>query len=445
MKYFGTDGFRGRANEGLTVQHAFAIGRYVGWYYGLRTGRKARVVVGKDTRRSSYMFEYAIASGLVASGADGYLLHVTPTPSVSYVVRDGGFDCGVMITASHNPYQDNGIKLVNREGFKMEPEVLQQIEDFIDEKLDVPLATGDAIGRTIDHIAGRERYLNHLISTANFRLDGMKIGIDCANGASWTVAERVFRGLGADTYVINDTPNGFNINVNCGSTYISALQDHVRGNLLDCGFAFDGDADRCIAVDDQGSVVDGDQILYVCGTYLDSLGRLPEHTVVATIMSNLGFFKACEKAGLATETTPVGDKYVHACMRENGYHIGGEQSGHVIFSDYEVTGDGIMTALRVLEAMVKQNKRLSELCEPITIFPQALINVPVVDKTAVMDSPTVKVAITEVEKQLDGNGRLLVRPSGTEQLIRVMAEAPTQEACDAACYPVVKAIQALNV
>ncbi|WP_298580186.1 phosphoglucosamine mutase [uncultured Olegusella sp.] len=444
MKYFGTDGFRGKANEGLTVEHAFKIGRYIGWYYGLRTGRKARIVVGKDTRRSSYMFEYAIASGLVASGADGYLLHVTPTPSVSYVVIDGGFDCGIMITASHNPYQDNGIKLVNRDGFKMEPEILEKVEEYIDGKVEVPLATGDAIGRTIDHEAGRERYLNHLVATANFRLDGMKIGLDCANGASWTVAERVFTTLGAEVHVINDTPNGFNINVNCGSTHISTLQDHVRGNLLDCGFAFDGDADRCIAVDERGEVVDGDLTLFLCGKYLDELGKLPDHMVVATVMSNLGFFKACEANGLKTTQTAVGDKYVHACMRENGYKLGGEQSGHVIFSDYEVTGDGIMTALRILEVMVKKNKPLSDLTAPVTIFPQALVNVAVSDKEHALNHDSVKTAIAEVEAKLNGNGRLLVRPSGTEQLVRVMAEAPTQRECEEAVAPVVEALKALD-
>ena len=443
MKYFGTDGFRGKANEGLTVEHAFKIGRYVGWYYGLRLKRKARIVVGKDTRRSSYMFEYAIASGLVASGADGYLLHVTPTPSVSYVVCDGGFDCGVMITASHNPYQDNGIKLVNREGYKMESEVLEQIEDYIDGKMDLPLATGDAIGRTIDHVAGRERYLNHLISTANFRLDGLKIGIDCANGASWTVAERVFTSLGAEVHVINDTPNGFNINVNCGSTHISALQDHVRGNLLDCGFAFDGDADRCIAVDDQGNVVDGDLIMYICACYLDSLGKLPNHTVVATVMSNFGFFKALEAADLRYEQTAVGDKNVYACMREGGYHLGGEQSGHVIFSDFEVTGDGLMTALRVLEVMTKTNKKLSELIEPVVIYPQTLVNVAVADKKHALEDPEVQKAISRAQNELADTGCLLVRPSGTEQLVRVMAEAPTQKACELAVAPVVEALKLL--
>ncbi|MCC6102698.1 MAG: phosphoglucosamine mutase [Atopobiaceae bacterium] len=444
MRYFGTDGFRGRANESLTVEHAFKIGRFVGWYYGLRIGRKARIVVGKDTRRSSYMFEYAIASGLVASGADGYLLHVTPTPSVSYVVCDGGFDCGIMITASHNPYQDNGIKLVNREGFKMEPEVLEQIEDYIDGKVEVPLATGDAIGRTIDHIAGRERYLNHLISTADFRLDGLKVGIDCANGASWTVAERVFTSLGAEVHVINDTPNGFNINVNCGSTHISALQDHVRGNLLDCGFAFDGDADRCIAVDDQGNVVDGDLIMYVCGCYMNSIGKLPEHKIVATVMSNFGFFKALEAAGLSYEKTAVGDKNVYACMRKNGYVLGGEQSGHVIFSDYEVTGDGLMTALRVLGVMKKTNKRLSELVEPVTIYPQTLVNVSVTNKQDALSDPAVTKAISAAEESLGDSGCLLVRPSGTEQLVRVMAEAPSQRACELAVKPVVDALKTLG-
>ncbi|MCI1665579.1 MAG: phosphoglucosamine mutase [Atopobiaceae bacterium] len=444
MKYFGTDGFRGRANEDLTVDHAFEIGRYIGWYYGARLDRKARIVVGKDTRRSSYMFEYAIVAGLVASGADAYLLHVTTTPSVSYVVIDGGFDCGVMITASHNPFTDNGIKLVNREGYKMEPEVLEKVESYLDGEVDVPLATGDAIGRTVDHVAGRERYINHLISCADFSLDGMRVGVDCANGASWTVAERVLTSLGAEVHVINDTPNGFNINVNCGSTHIEALQDHVRGNLLDVGFAFDGDADRCIAVDEAGNVIDGDFVLYICGRYLDDEGRLPHDTVVSTVMTNLGIVRALEDAGLHTVQTDVGDKNVYACMRENGYVLGGEQSGHVIFSDYEVTGDGVMTALRLLEVMVKTGKTLGQLSEPITLYPQVLENVTVADKAAAMAAPEVLAAVAAAEEALAEEGRVLVRASGTEPLVRVLVEAKTMEQCQTNSAAIAEVVRSLS-
>ena len=442
MKYFGTDGFRGKANEDLTVDHAFAIGRYIGWYYGVRVGRKARIAIGKDTRRSSYMYEYAIVAGLVASGADAYLLHVTTTPSVSYVVIDGGFDCGVMITASHNPYGDNGIKLVNREGYKMEPEVLEKIEDYLDGKVDIPLATGEAIGRTVDHVAGRERYINHLISTADFSLEGRRIGVDCANGASWTVAERVLTSLGAEVKVINDSPNGFNINVDCGSTHIGALQAHVRANHLDAGFAFDGDADRCIAVDENGDVVDGDAILFVCGRFLDEQGRLPHDMVVTTVMTNLGLTKSLDAAGLSSVQTDVGDKNVYACMRENGYALGGEQSGHVIFRDYEVTGDGVMTAIRVLEVMAKTGKPLSELVSPIHNYPQVLENVRVEDKDAALASPALKEAIAKAEADLGDQGRILVRASGTEPLIRVLVEAKSDELCHACATSVADSLRA---
>ena len=354
MKYFGTDGFRGVANEGLNVEHAFLIGRFVGWYYGARLGRKARILIGKDTRRSSYMFEAAITSGIVASGADAYTLHVVPTPGLCYEVVDGDFDCGAMITASHNPYQDNGIKLVNSSGYKMDEEVLELVEQYIDGEIDVPLATGDAIGCTVDYIEGRNRYIGHLIASANFSLQGVRVGLDCANGAASSVAKPVFDALGADVYVVNNAPSGFNINVNCGSTHIQELQNYVVRNHLDVGFAYDGDADRCLAVDENGHVVDGDLILYVCGRYLHKYGRLAKDTVVPTVMSNYGLFKAFEELGIHCETTAVGDRFVYACMREHGYTLGGEQSGHIIFGELETTGDGIMTSLRLMEAAHRQ-------------------------------------------------------------------------------------------
>lgn len=441
MKYFGTDGFRGRANEGLDVEHAFKIGRFVGWYYGARQERKARIVIGKDTRRSSYMFESALVSGLVASGADAYMLHVIPTPGVSYETVDGCFDCGIMITASHNPYTDNGIKLVNGEGFKMEEEVLGQVEDYIDGKVELPLATGEAIGQTVDYMQGRNRYIAHLISSANFSLQGVKVGLDCANGAASSVAKPVFDALGADVRVINNAPNGFNINVNCGSTHLEALQRHVVEQGLDVGFAYDGDADRCLAVDERGRVVDGDLILYVCGKYLSKHGRLAGGTVVPTVMSNFGLFRALDEASLSYETTAVGDKNVYACMRENGYSLGGEQSGHIIFGDIERTGDGIMTSLRMMEVIRAERETLSQLTRPVRLYPQLLVNVRVRDKEEAMEAPEVKAAVVEAERFLGGNGRVLVRASGTEPLVRVLAEAPEDELCRRADGMVLAALE----
>lgn len=445
MKYFGTDGFRGRANEGLNVDHAYKIGRFIGWYYGAKQSRKARIIIGKDTRRSSYMFESALVSGLVASGADAYMLHVIPTPGVSYEVVDGGFDCGVMITASHNPFTDNGIKLVNKEGYKMDEDVLEQVEAYIDGKLDVPMATGDGIGRTVDYMQGRNRYISSLIASCGFSLQGLKIGLDCANGAASSVARPVFDALGAETHVINNAPNGLNINVDCGSTHIDQLQRFVVQNGLDVGFAYDGDADRCLAVDERGHVVDGDLILYVCGTYLNKYGRLAKQTVVTTVMSNFGLFKAFDDAGLSYEKTNVGDKYVYACMNENDYSLGGEQSGHIIFGDLAKTGDGILTSLRIMEVLRAEREKLSELTRPVKLYPQQLVNVRVTDKEAAMQSPKVNDAVVAAEKFLEGNGRVLVRASGTEPLVRVLAEAPTDELCQQANQIVLDALEAYRL
>lgn len=441
MKYFGTDGFRGRANEGLNVDHAYKIGRFIGWYYGAKQARKARIIIGKDTRRSSYMFESALVSGLVASGADAYMLHVIPTPGVSYEVVDGAFDCGVMITASHNPFTDNGIKLVNKDGYKMDEDVLEQVEAYIDGAFDVPLATGDSIGRTVDYMQGRNRYISSLIASCGFSLQGLKIGLDCANGAASSVARPVFDALGAETHVINNAPNGLNINVDCGSTHIDQLQRFVVQNGLDVGFAYDGDADRCLAVDERGHVVDGDLILYVCGTYLNKYGRLAKQTVVTTVMSNFGLFKAFDDAGLSYEKTSVGDKYVYACMNENEYSLGGEQSGHIIFGDLAKTGDGILTSLRIMEVLRAEREKLSELTRPVTLYPQQLVNVRVTDKEAAMQSPKVNDAVAAAEKFLEGNGRVLVRASGTEPLVRVLAEAPTDELCQQANQIVLDALE----
>lgn len=441
MKYFGTDGFRGRANEGLNVDHAYKIGRFIGWYYGAKQARKARIIIGKDTRRSSYMFESALVSGLVASGADAYMLHVIPTPGVSYEVVDGAFDCGVMITASHNPFTDNGIKLVNKDGYKMDEDVLEQVEAYIDGEFDVPLATGDAIGRTVDYMQGRNRYISSLIASCGFSLQGLKIGLDCANGAASSVARPVFDALGAETHVINNAPNGLNINVDCGSTHIDQLQRFVVQNGLDVGFAYDGDADRCLAVDERGHVVDGDLILYVCGTYLNKYGRLAKQTVVTTVMSNFGLFKAFDDADLSYEKTNVGDKYVYACMNENEYSLGGEQSGHIIFGDLAKTGDGILTSLRIMEVLRAEREKLSELTRPVTLYPQQLVNVRVTDKEAAMQSSKVNDAVAAAEKFLEGNGRVLVRASGTEPLVRVLAEAPTDELCQQANQIVLDALE----
>ena len=445
MRYFGTDGFRGKANEGLDVEHAYKIGRFVGWYYGARQERKARVVLGKDTRRSSYMFESALVAGLVASGADAYMLHVIPTPGVSYETLDGRFDCGIMITASHNPFTDNGIKLVNSEGYKMDEDVLERIEDYIDGKMEVPLATGDAIGCTVDYMQGRNRYIASLIASANFSLQGVKVGLDCANGAASSVAKPVFDALGADVRVISNAPDGFNINVDCGSTHIERLQRHVVEQGLDVGFAYDGDADRCLAVDERGRTVDGDLILYICGKYLHKHGRLAAGTIVPTVMSNYGLFKAFDEASLSYVTTDVGDKNVYACMRENGYSLGGEQSGHIIFGDIERTGDGIMTSLRIMEVIRAERETLSQLAAPVRLYPQQLVNVRVADKAAAMESVDVKAAVREAEEFLGGNGRVLVRASGTEPLIRVLAEAPEDALCTQANDIVVRALEPFGV
>lgn len=429
MKYFGTDGFRGEANVTLTVEHAYKIGRFIGWYYGKRIEKKARIVIGKDTRRSSYMFEYSLVSGLTASGADVSLLHVTTTPSVSYVVRTEQFDCGIMISASHNPFYDNGIKIINGDGCKLEAEIECKIEDYIDGKQEIPLAVKQEIGRTIDHAAGRNHYIGYLISTATRSFKGWKIGLDCSNGSASSIAKSVFDALGAKTFVIHNEPDGFNINENCGSTHIEVLQKYVVEHQLDIGFAYDGDADRCIAVDHEGNVVDGDLILYVCGAYLKEKNALVNDTVVTTIMSNMGLYKAFEKLGIQYEKTAVGDKYVSQCMLEKGHCLGGEQSGHIIFSKYGATGDGIMTSLRVMEALTETKQSLSEAVKPVVIYPQILKNVRVHSKIETMNDETVKQIIQEVEKELGEDGRVLVRESGTEPLVRVMIEAKTETLC----------------
>ena len=440
-KYFGTDGFRGEANIDLTVEHAYKVGRFIGWYFNQKTAR-AKVVIGKDTRRSSYMFENALVAGLTASGADAYMLYVTTTPSVAYVVRTEQFDCGIMISASHNPFYDNGIKLINAKGHKMEAEVEEKIEAYIDGKIEeLPFATKKEIGRAKDYSAGRNHYIGYLISSADRSFKGMKVGLDCANGSSFAIAENVFKALGAETYVINQDPDGTNINTNCGSTHIEILQGYVKENHLDVGFAYDGDADRCIAVDENGKVVDGDLILYVCGQYMKKHGELNNNTVVTTVMSNLGLYKALDAAGISYEKTAVGDKYVNENMVKNGHALGGEQSGHIIFRKFATTGDGILTSLKIMEAMMEQKQTLGQLFEPVDIFPQILENVRVEDKKAAQEDEDVRAVVVEVEKELGDDGRILVRESGTEPLIRVMVEARSHEICRSQVDRVVKVLR----
>ena len=427
-KYFGTDGFRGEANVNLTVEHAFKVGRFLGWYFGQE--HKARIVIGKDTRRSSYMFEDALSAGLTASGADVYLLHVTTTPSVSYVTRTEDFDCGIMISASHNPFYDNGIKLINKNGHKMEAEVEAKVEAYIDGEIEeIPYATKADIGRTIDYAAGRNRYIGHLIAMATRSFKDKKVGLDCSNGSASAIAKSVFDALGAKTYVINNEPDGTNINTNCGSTHIEVLQAFVKEKKLDVGFAYDGDADRCLAVDENGNLVDGDMIMYVCGKYLKEQGRLNGDTIVTTVMSNLGLYKACDKVGLRYEKTAVGDKYVYENMLQNNFSLGGEQSGHIIFSKYATTGDGILTSLMLMEVMLEKKQLLGTLTEEVKIFPQLLKNVRVADKKTARENPAMIAAVENVAKELGDDGRILVRESGTEPLIRVMVEAATDELC----------------
>lgn len=432
-KYFGTDGFRGEANMNLTVEHAFKVGRFIGWYYGqnkLDEDQKVRVVIGKDTRRSSYMFEDALSAGLTASGADVYLLHVTTTPSVSYITRTEDFDCGIMISASHNPFYDNGIKLINSQGHKMDAEVEAKIEAYIDGEIEeIPYATRENIGRTVDYAAGRNRYIGRLISLATRSFKGKRVGLDCSNGSASSIAKNVFDALGAKTYVINSEPDGTNINRNCGSTHIEVLQEFVKEKQLDVGFAYDGDADRCLAVDENGKVVDGDLILYVCGKYLKEQGRLNGNTIVTTVMSNLGLYKACDKVGLKYEKTAVGDKYVYENMLQNNYSLGGEQSGHIIFSKYATTGDGILTSLLLMEVMLEKKQLLGTLTEEVKIYPQLLKNVRVFDKQTARENPAMLAAVAKVAEELGDDGRILVRESGTEPLIRVMVEAATDELC----------------
>ena len=440
-KYFGTDGFRGEANKTLTFEHAIQIGRFLGWYYGAKQGKKAKIVIGKDTRRSSYMFEYALCTGLVASGADAYIMHVTTTPSVAYITRVDEFDCGIMISASHNPYYDNGIKLFNGQGEKMPEETILEIEDYIDGKLDVPVAERDAIGRTVDYVSGRNRYIGHLISMSKYGFKDVKVGLDVANGASWQIAKAVFDALGAKTYVMNDSPDGYNINTDCGSTHIEHLQKFVVENGLDVGFAFDGDADRCLAVDEKGNVVTGDHTLYIYGLYMKERGKLLNNKVVTTVMSNFGLYKALDKVGIDYDKTKVGDKYVYENMVQTGNRIGGEQSGHIIFSKYETTGDGILTALKLMEVMLARGKKMSELAAPVVFYPQVLKNVRVKSKPEAQNDPDVQAAVAAVGEALGDEGRILVRESGTEPVIRVMVEAGSDEVCEKYVDQVIEVIK----
>ncbi len=459
-RYFGTDGFRGEANINLTADHAYQVGRFLGWYYNEKRARAveegraakegpARIVIGKDPRRSSYMFEYALVAGLVASGADAYMLHVTTTPSVAYIARVDDFDCGIMISASHNPYYDNGIKLINDQGEKMDEETIALVEDYLDGKLvafgqewpELPFAHKEKIGCTVDYVSGRNRYIGYLISLGMYSFRGVKVGLDCANGSSWNIAKAVFDALGAATYVINNQPNGLNINFDAGSTHIEGLQKFVVEKGLDVGFAYDGDADRCLCVDEKGNVITGDHILYIYGRYMKERGKLVTNTVVTTVMSNFGLYKAFDELGIDYAKTKVGDKYVYEYMQQSGARIGGEQSGHIIFSKYASTGDGILTSLKMMEVMMARKKPLSELAAPLKIYPQVLKNVRVTDKTAAQNDPAVQAMVAQVTQELGDTGRILVRESGTEPVLRVMVEAPEVESCQKYVDGVVEVIQ----
>lgn len=430
-KYFGTDGFRGEANVSLLPEHAYQVGRFLGWYFGKDSEQECRIVIGKDTRRSGYMLEYALAAGVTASGANAYLLHVTTTPSVSYITRSEWFSCGIMISASHNPFSDNGIKLINGRGEKMQQEVIDQVEAYLDGiGTAIPRATQSKIGRTIDFAEGRNRYMGYLISQAVYSLRGLKIGLDCANGSAWSIAPGIFNALGADTYVMNNKPDGANINQDCGSTHIEGLQKFVVAKALDVGFAYDGDADRCLAVDEQGNVIDGDLILYIYGRYMKERGKLLNNTIVTTIMSNFGLYKALDEVGIGYVKTAVGDKYVYEEMLKHGHRIGGEQSGHIIFSKYANTGDGILTSLKLVQVMLDRKKKLSQLAAPVKIYPQVLKNIKVKDKAAAQSDPEVNAIVKQIAAQLGDTGRILIRESGTEPLIRVMVEAEAKETCE---------------
>ena len=443
-KYFGTDGFRGEANVTLTVEDAYKVGRFLGWYYGQKNeGERCRVVIGKDTRRSSYMFEYSLVAGLTASGADVYLLHVTTTPSVSYVVRTEEFNCGIMISASHNPFYDNGIKVINERGEKLEEDVITEIEKYLDGEMgEIPYATRENIGRTVDFAAGRNRYIGYLISIATRSFKNKKVGLDCANGSASAIAKNVFDALGAETHVINNNPDGLNINTNCGSTHIEGLQKYVVENGLDVGFAYDGDADRCLAVDSEGNLVDGDKIMYICGKYMKEQGSLVNNTVVTTIMSNFGLYKALEREGIRFEKTAVGDKYVYENMSQNGHCLGGEQSGHIIFSKHATTGDGILTSLKEMEVMLEKKESLKKLADEIEIYPQVLKNVRVHDKKEAQDDADVQAEVAKVAEALGDTGRILLRQSGTEPVVRVMVEAETDEICEKYVDQVIEVMKA---
>ena len=441
-KYFGTDGFRGEANKDLTFEHAVQIGRFLGWYYGARQNKKAKIVIGKDTRRSSYMFEYALCTGLMASGADAYIMHVTTTPSVAYITRVDDFDCGIMISASHNPYYDNGIKLLNGNGEKMDEETILKVEDYIDGKIEIPIAERDDIGRTVDYVAGRNRYMGYLISLSKYSFKDVKVGLDVANGAAWQIAKSVFDALGAKTYVMNNDPDGYNINTDCGSTHIEHLQKFVVEKGLDVGFAYDGDADRCLCVDEKGNVITGDHILYIYGCYMKERGKLLNNKVVTTVMSNFGLYKAFDKVGIEYDKTKVGDKYVYENMVSTGNRIGGEQSGHIIFSKYATTGDGILTSLKMMEVLLAKGKTMSELAAPVVYYPLVLKNVRVKSKPDAQNDPDVQAAVAKVAEELGDTGRILVRESGTEPVIRVMVEAETDEQCEKYVDQVIDVIKA---
>lgn len=429
-KYFGTDGVRGIANKELTPELAFKLGRCGGYVLTMhhKEEDKPLVLVGRDTRISGQMLEHALISGLVSVGIEVFQLGVISTPAVAYLTRTQNAAAGVMISASHNPAKDNGIKFFGSDGFKLSDEEEAEIETLLDSEIDdLPRPSVDGLGSVEEFPEGLLKYTQFLTQTIPSDLSGLKICVDAANGATSPIVSRVFADLETDFYTMGDQPNGININDQVGSTHPEKLAEMVVEKKADCGIAYDGDGDRCIAVDEKGNIIDGDKIMYICGKYLSSKDKLNDNTIVSTVMSNLGFYKALEKLDLNSVQTKVGDRYVVEAMKENNYNLGGEQSGHIIFLDYNTTGDGILSSIQLLNVMKQTGKKLSELASEITEYPQKLVNIQVKNKKEALENQNIQEAIKEVEDEMQGDGRVLVRPSGTEPLIRVMAEAPTEE------------------
>lgn len=441
-KYFGTDGVRGVANSELTPELAFKLGRFGGFVL-TKDKDRPKVLIGRDTRVSGHMLEGALVAGLLSIGAEVMRLGVISTPGVSYLTKALGAEAGVMISASHNPVADNGIKFFGPDGFKLSDEQEYEIEELIDMTVDqLPRPVGADLGQVMDYFEGGQKYLQYLKNTVDEDFSGIHIALDCAHGATSSLATHLFADLDADISIMGASPNGININAGVGSTHPEALAAMVKEKGADVGLSFDGDGDRLIAIDEKGNIVDGDQIMFICGKYMKEHGRLKHSTIVSTVMSNLGFYKGLEALGIQSVPTAVGDRYVVEEMKKNGFNLGGEQSGHIIFLDYNTTGDGLLTGLQLVNIMKATKKTLSELAADMKKFPQKLVNVRVTDKHHVTDNEKVKTIIEQVEAEMNGNGRILVRPSGTEPLVRVMAEAPTEELCQDYVNRIVSVVKA---